>query len=181
VFTGRDDQLEQVKNCILQGDKERCVCVLHGLGGSGKTQIALKAVEMTHDTWTDIVFVDATSRDTAVSTLEGFAKAKKIGETHEDTIRWLGDHRERWLMVFDNADNMSLDTNGLFPRGNHGSILITTRIPDLALLARGPKSTCKVSSMEPTQAFELLLKAAKLEGDELLEAERKAAVQLLQV
>jgi hypothetical protein len=181
VFTGRDGKIEQAKNCILRGDKERCVFVLHGLGGSGKTQTALKTVEITHEIWTDIVFVDATSRDTTISTLEGFAKVKKIGETHEDTIRWLGGHKERWLMLFDNADDSSFSINGFFPRGNHGSILITTRIPALALLARGLKSTCKVSSMEPDEAFDLLLKAAKIDREELLDTERNAAVQLLQV
>jgi hypothetical protein len=181
VFTGQEEKVEQVTACIVRGDKERCVFVLHGLGGSGKTQIALKTFERTSDMWSDIVFVDATSRDTTISALGGFAKAKKIGETCEDTIRWLGGHKERWLMVFDNADDPCLDIREFFPQGNHGSILITTRIPGFALLSRGPKSNCKVSSMEPEEALKLFFKAAKMEGEVLLDLERNAAVQLLQV
>jgi hypothetical protein len=181
VFTGQKDKIEQVTTCITRGDKERCVFILHGLGGAGKTQIALKTIEKTSDMWTDIIFVDATSRETTTSALEGFAKDKKIGETHNDAIRWLGDHKERWLMLFDNADDPSLGISRFFPQGGHGSILVTTRVPGLALLGRGLKSDCRVSDMVPEEALELLLKAARLEGEVLLEAERNAAVQLLQV
>jgi hypothetical protein len=181
VFTGQGDKIRQVTTCILRGDKERCVFVVHGLGGAGKTQIVLKTVETTLDMWTDVVYVDATSQETTISALEGFSQAKEIGNTYEDTIRWLGSHQERWLMVFDNADDSSFDIDKFFPLGNHGSILITTRIHNLALLARGPNSDCSVSSMNTEEALELLVKAARLEGETMLDAERDAAVKLLKV
>jgi hypothetical protein len=181
VFTGQGDKIKQLTTCILRGDKERCVFVVHGMGGAGKTQIVLKAIENTQDMWTDIVFVDAMSKETATSTLEGFAKAKGIGNTYEDTIRWLGGRRERWLVVFDNADNSTLHVSDFFPMGNHGSILITTRVPDMALLARGPDSDCSVSSMDPKEALELLIKAARLQGGLAVDSEREAALRLLEV
>ncbi|KAG9100997.1 hypothetical protein FS749_011080 [Ceratobasidium sp. UAMH 11750] len=135
LFTGRKDKVEQVVACISQGDIQRCVFVLHGLGGAGKTQIALKAIEKTRDIWTDIVYVDATSRDTTIKSLSDFAKLKQIGDTHETMIQWLGGRPERWVMVFDNADDLALRIHEFFPAGNHGSILVTTRLPDLALHA----------------------------------------------
>jgi predicted acylesterase/phospholipase RssA len=181
VFTGQEAKIEKVENCIACGDKQRCVFVLHGLGGAGKTQIALRVIEKTHNMWTDIVYIDATSRETTASTLEGFATAKMIGKTYEDTIWWLANRRERWLMVFDNADDSSLDISDFFPAGNHGSILITTRMADLALLARGPESDCNVTSMEPGEALELLLKTARMQEELLGEAEREAAIHLLEV
>ncbi|QRV77421.1 patatin-like phospholipase protein [Ceratobasidium sp. AG-Ba] len=69
AFTGREDTIEQIVKCISRGDTQRCVFVLYGLGGSGKTQLALKTVQQTRDTWTDVVFVDATTHETAVATL----------------------------------------------------------------------------------------------------------------
>ncbi|KAG9121470.1 hypothetical protein FRC07_002564 [Ceratobasidium sp. 392] len=180
VFTGRTDMIERIERCIINGDKQRCVFVLHGLGGAGKTQAALRTVQKTRDVWSDIVFVDATTQDTAVSALVGFAKAKKIGDAHTDTIKWLSACRERWLMVFDNADDPSLDIRGFFPPGDHGSILVTTRISQLALLAQGPEPECSVLSMHPGEALELFLKTARLQDAELSETERNAAVTLLQ-
>ncbi|KAG9080294.1 hypothetical protein FRC06_006822, partial [Ceratobasidium sp. 370] len=180
IFTGRADKIERIERCILNGGKQRCVFVLHGLGGAGKTQIALKTVQKTRDEWTDIVYVDATSRDSATSALEGFAKAKLVGEAHTDAIRWLSSRRERWLMVFDNADDPSLDIRSLFPSGDHGSILITTRISQLALLAQGPDPECGVFSMHPDEALKLLLKTARLESGQMSEAEHNAAIELLQ-
>ncbi|KAG8678836.1 hypothetical protein FRC08_017443, partial [Ceratobasidium sp. 394] len=180
VFTGRRDKIEQIKACISCGDQQRCVFVLHGLGGAGKTQLALKTIEETKDMWSDILFVDATSRETATSTLEAFAKDRKIGQTERDTIRWLENRRERWLMVFDNADDPSVRISDFFPGGNHGSIVITTRIPGVAVLARGPSSDFGVSSMEPGDALELLLKTAGMQEHVLGEAERDAANDLLQ-
>jgi hypothetical protein len=181
VFTGQETKIAKVENCLLFGDKQRCVFVLHGLGGAGKTQIALRTIEKTRDMWTDIVYIDATSRETTISSLECFAAAKKIGKTYEDTIRWLGNRRERWLMVFDNADDPFLEISDFFPSGNSGSILITSRVADMALLARGPSSDCNVSSMEPEDALELLLKSARMQDEPLVEAERDVAIQLLKV
>jgi hypothetical protein len=181
VFTGQETKVEKVESCILCGDKQRCVFVLHGLGGAGKTQIALRTIEKTRDMWTDIVYVDATSRETTISSLEGFAIAKKIGKTYNDTIQWLGNQRERWLMMFDNADDPLLEINDFFPSGNNGSILITSRVADMALLARGRSSDCHVSSMEPEDALELLLKTARMQDESPVEAEREVAIQLLEV
>ncbi|KAG9082837.1 hypothetical protein FS749_006538 [Ceratobasidium sp. UAMH 11750] len=179
LFTGREGEVEQVVSCISQGDIQRCVFVLHGLGGAGKTQIALKSVEKTRDIWTDIVYVDATSRDTTIKTLGDFAELKQIGDTHEAVIQWLGGRPERWVMVFDNADDPALRIHEFFPAGNHGSILVTTRLPDLALHARGPNPKCGVSGMDPHGAMDLLLGTAQFEGG-LSGAEHEAAARLLQ-
>jgi hypothetical protein len=181
VFTGHEDKIQQVARCILRGDKERCVFVVHGFGGAGKTQIVLKTIESTLDMWTDIIYVDATSRETVISALEGFAKAKEIGSEYDDTIHWLRSHRERWLMVFDNADDPTLGVSEFFPLGNRGSILITTRISNLGQLTRGPESDCSVSIMHREEALELLLKTAHINGDLMIDTERDAAVRLLEV
>ncbi|KAG9125018.1 hypothetical protein FRC07_009303 [Ceratobasidium sp. 392] len=180
VFTGRNKHVEQIKNCISNGDKQRCVSVVHGLGGAGKTQVALATVQKTRDMWSDIIYVDATTRDTTISGLEDFAKAKKIGEEHTDTIRWLGNCREQWLMVFDNADDPALDLPSFFPSGDHGSILVTTRISQLALRAQGQNPACNIHQMDGDEALELLLKTAGREGEQLLELEHDAAIRLLQ-
>ncbi|QRV95837.1 kinesin light chain [Ceratobasidium sp. AG-Ba] len=180
VFTGRQDTIDQIVECICKGDTQRCVFVLYGLGGSGKTQLALKAVQQTHDKWTDIVFVDATTHETAAAALAEFAKQKKIGESHEEGLQWLGNRRERWLMIIDNADDPKVDIRQYFPTGDTGSILVTTRIDQYALLSQGPKSEHMVSSMRPDEAMELLLRTAKIEAHDLTTEVHEAAVRLLE-
>ncbi|QRV92257.1 kinesin light chain [Ceratobasidium sp. AG-Ba] len=180
VFTGREDTIEQIVACISRGDTQRCVFVLYGLGGSGKTQLALKTVQQTRDTWADIVFVDATTHETAMATLAGFANEKNIGNSHDSALKWLGNQRERWLMIIDNADDPDVDIRRYFPTGDHGSILVTTRIKQHAALARGDDSDRQVASMKQDEALGLLLKAAKLKETSLPAAERQAATRLLE-
>jgi hypothetical protein len=181
LFTGRDHKIEQVETCIICHDSERCVVVLHGLGGAGKTQIALKAIEKTQDQWMVIVYIDSTSRNTIMSILKGFAKTKKIGDTHEDAINWLGGHTEQWIMLFDGVDDPSLGVSDFFPPGNRGSIIITTRLPQLSMLAQGRNPVCDVSSMDRGEALQLLLNAARLQEQPLSDMEKESALGLLQV
>lgn len=181
VFTGRDKHIKQVETCIIGSDNERRVCVVHGLGGAGKTQIALKTIERNREKWTNVLYIDASSRDSIEGTLQDFAKSKQFGKTHEDALSWLEFHREEWLMVFDNADHPPLNIHNYFPGGSHGSILITTRLPDLAIHAQGPEPACHVSAMSPQESLALLLTSARMKSQKLTEGETKAATTLLEV
>ncbi|KAG8699441.1 hypothetical protein FRC09_006624, partial [Ceratobasidium sp. 395] len=180
AFTGFERQVSQVRDCLLSPTNERRVCVVHGLGGSGKTQIALKVVEQTRDHWSDIVYVDATTRETAISTLKGFALTRKIGETHDDTIQWLELSSQSWLLVFDNADDPDLGIQNFIPGGSYGSILITTRLRSLAHLGQGPGSECRVGGMEPEEAVDLLLTKARMRDQVPSGEETDAATKLVQ-
>ena len=46
TFIGRYDILAQMRECFANGSRYQRIFVLYGLGGAGKTQIALKFVEM---------------------------------------------------------------------------------------------------------------------------------------
>ncbi|KAG8722600.1 hypothetical protein FRC09_005999 [Ceratobasidium sp. 395] len=180
AFTGCERQISQIVNCLLGRNNERRVCVVYGLGGSGKTQIALKSVERTLDKWSDIVYVDATTRDSATTTLKGFAQARKIGETHEDALQWLESSSQSWLLVIDNADDPELQLQDFIPGGSYGSVLITTRLRSLALLGQGPGSNCNVGRMEPEEAVELLLTKARMQDQGPPRGEMGAATKLVQ-
>ncbi|CUA76200.1 Protein Ycf2 (chloroplast) [Acorus calamus] [Rhizoctonia solani] len=183
VYTGRKDEAKQVIECMLENGDERSVCVIYGLGGSGKTQLALKVVEQTRNKWTDVLYIDGTSRGTIESALKAFAGVKNIGHTYQDTIDWLESCLGPWLMVFDNVDEPSVgvDLRRYIPGGTYGGVLITTRLTDLAFLARGTGSVCRMSpGMKPEESLALLLKVARLSCRHLPEAEVKAAVALME-
>ncbi|KAG8793093.1 hypothetical protein FRC12_003898 [Ceratobasidium sp. 428] len=180
AFTGCERQISQVVTCLVSRVNERRVCVVHGLGGSGKTQIALKSVERTRDNWSDIVYVDATTPESAMATLKGFAQARNIGETHEDALRWLESTPQPWLLVVDNADDPDLGLHKLIPGGSHGSVLVTTRLRSLALLGQGPGSDCALGQMQSEDAVELLLTKARMRDHVLSREEIESAANLVE-
>ncbi|KAG8762929.1 hypothetical protein FRC11_006970, partial [Ceratobasidium sp. 423] len=183
VYTGRKDEAKQVIGCILNDGDERPICVIYGLGGSGKTQLALKVVEQTRNQWVEVLYVDGTSRETIESSLKGFSEAKNVGHAYQDAMGWLESCLGRWLIVFDNLDEPSTHKHihNYIPSGTHGSILITTRLVDLKFLAKGPGSACHISpGMKPEESLALLTKVAGLTDQHLPDVEMKEAVALLE-
>ncbi|QRW09849.1 kinesin light chain [Ceratobasidium sp. AG-Ba] len=180
VYTERLEPIQRAIDCLTDHSQERRVFVFHGLGGAGKTQLALRAVQQTRDQWSDVVYVDANSTETLRSTLGGFAAARNIGKTHEDTIRWLSLSTAPWIMVFDNADNPSIGLPQYFPKGAQGRIMITTRARELALLSQGPNSEYSVSSMESGEALQLLLTVSRMDMVGTSMSEKDSAALLVQ-
>ncbi|KAH7333986.1 hypothetical protein B0J17DRAFT_121026 [Rhizoctonia solani] len=89
-YTGRVKEIQRVVTCIADSDTEgQLVCVIHGLGGAGKSQLAFKAIQQTYTHWKHLIYVDATSRETIEGTLRDFAKAKRLGDSPRDTLQWL--------------------------------------------------------------------------------------------
>ncbi|CAE6348633.1 unnamed protein product [Rhizoctonia solani] len=181
-FTGFESQLQQLKTCLSVGETthERRIGVIRGLGGVGKTQIALKVIEETREVWKEVIYIDASSKDTVVADLKAFAIMKKIGNSHRATLQWLTYLQEPWLLVFDNADSQSLRLRDFFPQCNHGSILITTRLRDAGALAQGPGSDCHISKMDSQDAMDLLLKRARVEAESLSDKQKVIATRLLE-
>ncbi|CAE6455458.1 unnamed protein product [Rhizoctonia solani] len=157
-YTGRVKESQRIGACIVNSSNQQRVCVIHGLGGAGKSQLAFKAVEQNHHHWSHIIYVDATSRETIEGTLRNFAKAKRFGTTYTDTLQWLQGTKDSWLLVFDGADELDLDILPYFPSCYHGSILITTRLEARTGLAKPPESVHHVSSMDLGDATSLLLR-----------------------
>ncbi|CAE6446543.1 unnamed protein product [Rhizoctonia solani] len=179
VYTGREYENGRVIECIAGNQEYRRVCVVFGLGGVGKTQLVLSVIERNWDEWDYIIFVDASSKEAIEEGLKEFATAKRLGKTYEDAICWLQSCHDRWLLVFDNADTASTNIRQYIPGGQRGSILITTRLPDLARLAKGPDSVCRLSSMSNADGLALFLKTAHWEDHNLPKSEMNAAEALL--
>lgn len=108
----------------------------------------------------DIFYIDATTRETISTSLVTLAKAANTGSTPEEALAWLVSQEERWLLVFNNADDPKLNLQEFFPACTHGDILITTRNQQMRAHSHGSGSFCRVSGMLPDDALELLLKAS---------------------
>ncbi|CAE6370329.1 unnamed protein product [Rhizoctonia solani] len=178
-YTGRKDENTQVAACITSGDNKRRVCVVYGLGGVGKTQLVLNVIEQTRDHWVHIIYVDASSEEAIEKAFNEFGTAKNTGQTSKEVIDWLESCKERWLVVFDNADAPSTNVRRYIPARGQGSVVITTRLPDLARLSEGPDPVCNLSSMNLKDGTALLLKITS-PGDRCSpDNETKAAQELV--
>ncbi|KAJ7437322.1 hypothetical protein FB451DRAFT_1378633 [Mycena latifolia] len=160
-FTGREDILLKMSEYFNTSIGQRHIFLLHGLGGSGKSQIAFKFVAQStsrpESRFPDVYFVDSSSQQTIENDLATLALAKKVGKTLQDSLLWLSNQHTEWLIVFNNADDINLNLVQYFPSGSHGNILVTSRNPDLSQLAQ---ATHKVEQMALEEAISLLLSAA---------------------
>ena len=69
---------------------------------------------------------------------------------------------EPWLLLVDNADDPSVDLTTLFPLGDHGSILVTTRNPEFRKY--NTVGCSHVGGLEKEEALSLLLTSANIRG-----------------
>jgi tetratricopeptide (TPR) repeat protein len=112
--------------------------ILHGVGGCGKTQVAIHLTNWFRDKNPDgsIMWINATSPDTALAGLGLVASRMTIKNTkgEEQRLLTLKDRLEhpnsgRWLMVFDAADGLATyeAVAGVLPSCVTGQVLFTSR------------------------------------------------------
>ncbi|KAJ7463313.1 P-loop containing nucleoside triphosphate hydrolase protein [Mycena latifolia] len=157
IFHGRRTILDKMHQYFSQSQTQQDICLLHGLGGTGKTQIALKFIEESASQFTDIFHIDASTIETIAAGLKNIATIKSAGNSSEDALQWLISNQEEWLLLFDNADDPKINLNDHLPQCSHGNILITSRNPGLCVYA-GAHFT--VAEMEEIDAVKLLLRSA---------------------
>ncbi|KAJ7713489.1 P-loop containing nucleoside triphosphate hydrolase protein [Mycena metata] len=156
IFCGRQDILEKMQHFFSDSGIQH-IYVLRGLGGAGKTQIALKFIKESSSHFSDIFFIDTSTIATIETGLKNIAILKHFGDSPEDGLLWLASKVEEWLLFFDNTDDPSINLNDFLPQCNHGNIIITSRNPGMRVYA-GSHSI--VSDMEEEDAVALLLKSA---------------------
>jgi NB-ARC domain len=96
----------------LAAPGEARVWVLHGLGGCGKTRLAMEAAFAAQQRGAEVWWVSAAEPDRLVAEMRALGRRLGISETqleHGDVadVIWqrLAGRREPWLLVIDNADD----------------------------------------------------------------------------
>jgi hypothetical protein len=149
----REEELTEI-HTKLSGDGSRRTVLLHGLGGMGKTQLAVAYAKRHKDNYSAIFWLNIKDED---SLKQSFARvARQILREHPSASRlssvdmkgdldevvdavkaWLSlPNNNRWLMIYDNYDNPKLpgnrdstvvDIQKFLLESYQGSVIITTR------------------------------------------------------
>ncbi|KAJ7651884.1 P-loop containing nucleoside triphosphate hydrolase protein [Mycena rosella] len=174
IFHGRKIILDQMHQFFEQDLGKQHIFLLHGLGGAGKTQTALKFIQKSSSRFSDIFLIDTSTLETIDIGLKNIAAARNVGSTADDALQWLSTQSVDWLLLFDNADDPKINLHRFFPPCNHGNILITSRNPGLRVYAG---SHSLVSDMEELDAVELLLTSA---GENVTPGNKVTAAEIVQ-
>ncbi|KAM0449587.1 hypothetical protein ACHAO4_007610, partial [Trichoderma viride] len=190
-FVGREAILASLLEKIRpSANKEDCQrTAIEGLGGVGKTQIALEVVYQLHNEHPDcsifwVPAVDATGFENAYRNIGKQLDIEGIDEDEGDVkllvVKALNDESSgSWLLVVDNADDVTLlfgdaKLSTYLPFSRNGSILFTTRNREAAVrLDILVESIFSVTEMNQDEALSLLQKGLKDSQASNMEATEK--------
>ncbi|MCM4075967.1 FxSxx-COOH system tetratricopeptide repeat protein [Paractinoplanes hotanensis] len=138
-FTGRRDLLDELRSRLHVSDSPILIQAVHGLGGIGKTQLALEYAHRFMVDYAAIWWVIADQPATMVTQLTELARRLGILDARpEELIEVLFrrlDQTGRWLLVLDNAETAE-DLRDLIRPGGH--TIITSRNPDWRAVGATP-------------------------------------------
>jgi hypothetical protein len=153
-FTGRESSMMDMEKALFPIGPRRKVIFLHGLGGIGKTQMAIHFAKKHRDEYSAVLWFDAKNEDTLRQSFQSNARRLPNGGVPQSLLdntsatsdlqklveavkQWLArPQNQKWLLIFDNHDNPKISQNSdkfaynilpYFPEADRGSIIITTR------------------------------------------------------
>lgn len=186
-FLGRDEILVHLHH-LLQANQTTALSqpqAVSGLGGIGKTQLALEYAYRYHQDYQAVLWAHAESHETLVSSYISLASLLHLPEREakeqEITVlavkNWLQAHRG-WLLVLDNADDLTI-LYAFVPPVPGGHLLLTTRATATGRLAH----RIEIEILTPKQgALFFLRRSGLLPPDATLEDasphEQSLAIQL---
>lgn len=132
-FTGRDAALREVRQRLTSVNEIAMVAV-HGLGGVGKTQLAVEYAYRYLSKYRFVAFVDAEDPDLVASQFVSLAGELGLTEVSSGQVipRVYGKLADRrpWLIIFDNGEKPGTLAHALPAGGpaSNGHVIVTTRV-----------------------------------------------------
>ncbi|MBO0791765.1 MAG: helix-turn-helix transcriptional regulator, partial [Ktedonobacteraceae bacterium] len=176
-FTGRETILQTLHE-LLDGEQP---AALSGLGGIGKTQVAIEyAYRYAHD-YSAVIWLAAETAEELIGSLQALAEQAQIpprqmanqSQLVMTVQRWLAAH-PGWLIIADNVEDPDL-LNSVLPPLRQGALLITTRRQALGTLA----APLKLPSMSREEGITLILRRARRLDEQQTQPEVAELVRLL--
>ncbi|HVI38132.1 MAG TPA: FxSxx-COOH system tetratricopeptide repeat protein, partial [Gaiellales bacterium] len=131
-FTGRDGMLAELRRRLRAGEDTLVVQALYGLGGVGKTQLAIEYAHRFAADYDLVWWIDAEQPAFIGEQLAALAASLNLpsGPSVADTVERLLTAlrgRDRWLLIFDNAERPADVAD--YRAAGAGHMLVTSRFP----------------------------------------------------
>ncbi|MEU8239065.1 FxSxx-COOH system tetratricopeptide repeat protein [Actinoplanes missouriensis] len=190
VFTGRAELIDAMY-AGLRSDAQGAAAVVseavHGLGGVGKTTLAIEYASRFRSDYELVWWIDAEQPATVPTQLAALGRRLGLPETADERDAVAAvfaelQGRSRWLLIYDNAEQPASVTP-LIPTGGNGHVLVTSRWPAWRRHAHAvavsvwprAESVAFLRARTPHTDERLLGELAELVGDLPLAVEEAAA------
>ena len=165
-FTGREKLLETLHE-RLSGEAVVVLTqsyALTGLGGIGKTQLAVEYAYRYGLSYAAVFWIGAENLETILNSFGSIAECLQLSQRQDadqeqivaTVQRWLNTHCQ-WLLIWDNVEDLAL-VQRFQPATRAGAILMTTRRQALGTLAQG----IEIPSLTPEEGLLFLLRRARV-------------------
>ncbi len=165
-FVGRNTELRRLAQLMISStnNMHRKVCLLHGIGGVGKSQLAAEFARKHQENFSAIFWIAGNSKERLKRSIAALAQrlpshqipAKMVislskdatpdlDTIAKDVLKWFSKRsNNKWLLIFDNVDREysaqpedpeAFTIKECLPEADQGSILITSRLSNMWRLA----------------------------------------------
>ena len=163
-FVDRPTEIAKLEDALLsqrQNSRQK-IFILYGLGGIGKTQLAVEFTRLHYRRFSSVFWLDGSSEDSLKRSIASCANRipeSQISEASrtyseggsgdldgvvKEVMSWLAQPGNTdWLLIIDNADREynsrnpdpdAYDVKRYLSSADHGAVLITTKLAKLAQL-----------------------------------------------
>ncbi len=158
-FVGRNTEITTLAQLMISpstNNMHRKVCLLHGMGGVGKSQLAVEFARRHQENFSAIFWIASSNKEKLRRTIVAHAQrlpphqipemtrslskdnVKDFGAIIENVLKWFSrPSNTKWLLIFDNVDHgysaesedlEAFDFRDYLPEAGQGSIVITSRL-----------------------------------------------------
>lgn len=178
-FTGREAILRSLQQKLHREEHAdvKLPLALSGLGGVGKTQLAIEYAFRYRADYLAVLWIGADTREGLLASCSVVADVLRLSAKDDQdqrsiipaVRRWLSEN-DGWLLILDNIEDFTI-LHELIPAEHAGRVLLTTRSQVF-----GPLAECvDVEKMSPEEGALLLLRRAKVIAPDAALAEASVA------
>ena len=165
IYVGREGLLRDLVDNLTSPSESQKRVVISGIGGMGKTQLALKVAVELRELFFGIFWINASSYELVRAGWAYIAKTFDLEPNHRAGLHYLASLRKPWLLIMDNADHLDAHVEDFLPPNDLGCILLTTRDPAFTTKysVSSRWKSYALTELSEREGVELLLLAARRE------------------
>jgi hypothetical protein len=149
TFIGRKSDLNLIKEQLMPGEisDRRMICVVYGLGGMGKTQLAIEYARSHKALYTSFFWLDGKTEESLIQSfliigsrlpkgqiqyidIQDIKGSEESKRRVQEVLQWFAIKGNiQWLLVFDNIDKTSYEEESTNQNSNSSSYDISQYFP----------------------------------------------------